>query len=66
MLRVPAFIGIVAWLAHAGSAAAGAWTRAPDTSFTAQSTQFFTTELTGDDDLPFRKIIASSYIECGL
>jgi hypothetical protein len=66
MLRVPAFIGIVAWLAHAGSAAAGAWTRAPDTSFTAQSTKFFTTELTGDDDLPFRKIIASSYIEYGL
>lgn len=45
---------------------AAAWTRPPGTSFTAQSTKFYTTELTSDNELPFRKITATSYVEYGL
>lgn len=56
----------LAWIAFSETALAGAWTRAPGTSFTAQSTKFFTTELTSDTDPPFRKIAVSSYIEYGL
>lgn len=66
MPRLTIFLSLISWLTLSYSVHAGAWTREPGTSFTAQSTKFFTTELTSDDDLPFRKFIATSYIEYGL
>lgn len=57
---------LLVWLVLTDAALAAAWTQPPGVSFTAQSTKFFTTELTSDNDLPFRKVIAKSYIEYGL
>lgn len=66
MPRLFTFASLMVWLVLTDAALAAAWTRTPGSSFTSQSTKFFTTELTGDEDLPFRKITATSYIEYGL
>lgn len=50
----------------AGRASAGAWTRAPDEVFTAQSVRYFTTELAEDTDAPFRRVSTDVYLEYGL
>ena len=50
----------------APSANAGAWTRAPGSTFTSQSVKFFTTEFTSDTSPSFRKVATSSYLEYGL
>ncbi len=57
---------LLIWLVLSDIAFAAAWTQPPGSSFTSQSTKFFTTELTSDNELPFRKITATSYIEYGL
>lgn len=57
---------LFALAALSGEAAAGAWTRAESEIFTAQSVRFFTTELTGDTDTPFRRVSTDSYLEYGL
>lgn len=66
MPRLLTFACLMVWLVLSDVALAAAWTRTPGTSFTAQATKFFTTELTSDNDLPFRKVIANSYFEYGL
>ncbi len=59
-------ISLMVWLTLSQAASAGAWTRAQGSTFTAQSTMFFTTELTSEAEPPFRKLSASTYIEYGL
>lgn len=59
-------VSLMAWLVLSDIALAAAWTRKPGTSFVAQSTKFFTTELSSDNELPFRKVTATSYLEYGL
>ncbi len=59
-------LSLMVWLCLSQGVAAGAWTRASGSTFTAQSTNFFTTELSSKTEPPFRKLTASTFIEYGL
>ncbi len=66
MSRPTPLLILLAWIGLTNVALAAAWTRAEGSGFLAQSTKFFTTELTSGADPPFRKATASTYIEYGL